>query len=273
MSLQQELTKLNIDIGEAEKQRDKDTLNRILANDVIFRRASGVVVDKATYLKDLQNSENTYNYLCSEVIEVKLSESQDTAIVTLHVRAKGKRGGNPFEGVYRNIRAFRKEGQDWKCYAWFNEPLEPLSKNDAYTLYESGKKRRYELLFAVNFGAFVIAKLLTSEGDKLLPSFDYKVLGSLSLLHLAIGMILFTALMCFDIFKFGENMRDRYLKGEVFGPPGQFVLISLGILICLGWLFAAVDFSAIFSKQSTALLFPIGFLGIFRLFPNQFSFR
>jgi hypothetical protein len=140
---------------------------------------------------------------------------------------------------------------------------------DAYTLYEAGKKRRYDLLFAVNGGAFAIAKLLASDGDKLLASSDYKVLGSLSLLHLSIGMILFTILMCFDIFKFGENMRDRYLYGAVFGHPGQIVLVLLGALICLGWLFAAFDFSTIFSKQKAALIFPIGFAGILYLFPRR----
>lgn len=140
---------------------------------------------------------------------------------------------------------------------------------DAYTLYEAGKKRRYELLFSVNGGAFAIAKLLASDGDKPLASSDYKVLGSLSLLHLAIGMILFTILMCFDIFKFGENMRDRYLYGAVFGREGQIVSISIGALICLGWIFAACDFSTIFSKQKAALLFPIGFAGIIYLFPRQ----
>jgi len=121
---------MNIAIGEAEKQRDEATLKCILANDLIFRRASGVVVDQATYLEELLKPENTYNYLCSEVVDVKLSKSQTAAIVTLHVRAKGKRGENPFEGVFRNIRFFRKEGQDWKCHVWFNEPLESLSIND-----------------------------------------------------------------------------------------------------------------------------------------------
>ena len=153
-----------------------------------------------------------------------------------------------------------------------SEQTDSLSIKDAYTLYEEGKKRRYSLLFTFNGGAFAIAKLLTSSDNKLLPSSDYKVLGHLSLTHLAIGMILFTALMCFDIFKFGENMRDRHL-GEVFGRPGQIVLVLLGILIGLGWLLAAFDFSTIFSKQSAALLFPIGFLGIFRLFPLQSSSR
>jgi hypothetical protein len=60
----------------------------------------------------------------------------------------------------------------------FSEQPEPLSIKDAYTLYGSGKKRRYGLLFSVNGGAFAIAQLLNSTGNKLL--------GDLSLAHLAI---------------------------------------------------------------------------------------
>lgn len=130
MSLEEKLIQLNIAIGEAEKQRNDVALKCILADDLIFRRASGVVVDKATYLEELLKPKNTYSYLCSEVINIKLSESQDAAIITLHVRAKGKRNGKTFEGVYRNIRVFRKEGQDWKCYAWFNEPLPPSEEGE-----------------------------------------------------------------------------------------------------------------------------------------------
>jgi Domain of unknown function (DUF4440) len=269
MSLEQNLTKLNIDIGKAEKVRDRAMLDHILANDLTFRRASGVVVDKATYLKDLENPENTYKYLCSEILDVKLSASQDTAIVTLQVRAKGKRAENPFEGVYRNIRFFRKEGQDWKCYAWFNEPIESLSKNDAYTLYEAGKKRRYDLLFAVNGGAFAIAKLLTTSDNKLQVNADYKIIGDLSLAHLAIGMGIFTILMVWDIYAFGEKMRDRHLREEVFGAEGKAVLLLLGFSIVYGWYLVAPNAQITKPNQIIALFFPICFLAIFRWFTRR----
>jgi len=39
-----------------------------------------------------------------------------------------------------------------------SKQTETLSIKDAYTLYGSGKKRRYGLLFAVNGGAFVISE-------------------------------------------------------------------------------------------------------------------
>jgi hypothetical protein len=141
----------------------------------------------------------------------------------------------------------------------------PLSNNEAYTLYESGKKRRYELLFAVNGGAFAIAKLLTSDGNKLLPSNEFRVLGHLTLTHLAIGMGLFTILMVWDIYAFGEKMRG-YLDGEVFGRAGKIVLVSIGGLICAGWFLVGNPIPV--SKQNTALLFPASTFAAYYWFPH-----
>jgi hypothetical protein len=140
-----------------------------------------------------------------------------------------------------------------------SEPKDFLQIKDAYTLYEEGKKRRYSLLFSVNGGAFAIAQLLNSTGNKLL--------GDLSLAHLAIGMGIFTILMVWDIYAFGEKMRDdRYLGEEVFGPEGKAVLLLLGFLIVFGWYLAAPDSQITKPNQIIALLFPVGFLAVFRWF-------
>jgi hypothetical protein len=58
--------------------------------------------------------------------------------------------------------------------------------------YEDGKHRRYTLLFAVNGGAFAVAKLLGEEGAA--------GVGKLTMDHLAVGMLLFTTVMSLDIF-------------------------------------------------------------------------
>ena len=56
MSLEQELTKLNIDIGDAEKQRDKDTINPVGASwDTIG--ADYIAPDAITLLKDASTLE------------------------------------------------------------------------------------------------------------------------------------------------------------------------------------------------------------------------
>jgi len=93
-------------------------------------------------------------------------------------------------------------------------------------LYEKGKERRYSLLFSVNGGAFAIARLI-KEGDSI---------GGLSHPALSIGMVLFTVVMVCDIFVFGKKRSKAPKSTDVFGNPGQRVLLSIGFLICVGWL-------------------------------------
>jgi hypothetical protein len=99
-----------------------------------------------------------------------------------------------------------------------------LGEKDALALYEKGKHRRYSLLFSVNGGAFAIAKIL-AEG---------KAVGGLSDRRLSIGMVLFTLVMAVDIFAFGWRSRKAPIP-YVFGFIGWAVVISLSVLICIGW--------------------------------------
>ena len=113
-----------------------------------------------------------------------------------------------------------------------------LTAKDLFELYESGKHRRYSLLFAVNGGAFAIARLWADNPDATGP-----VLGGLTLPGLALGMAAFTVVMVTDIYTFGEKMRhlaaaDRQTRPaiELFGPVGRGVLLLLGFLMLAGWL-------------------------------------
>ena len=92
---------------------------------------------------------------------------------------------------------------------------------DSFKAYEEGKHRRYNLLFAVNGGAFAIAKLFSEA--KMAP-----VLGTLTLPQLSFGMIVFTTVMVWDIFAFGQKMRTAYLPDQ-FGWIGKAVLLLIGL--------------------------------------------
>lgn len=109
-----------------------------------------------------------------------------------------------------------------------------LTAKDAFELYENGKHRRYSLLFAVNGGAFAVAKLLVGEITE-----PEMVLGGLRLWQLSLGMLSFTAVMIWDIFEFGLKMRRTYLP-DAFGPQGRIVLLLLGGLIGLGWILVSL---------------------------------
>jgi hypothetical protein len=95
--------------------------------------------------------------------------------------------------------------------------------------YEDGKHRRYELLFAVNGGAFAVATL------------SHEKLENLGLTEVAVGLIIFTVVMEFDIAAFGYAMRKRVGDSTLNAWEGVFSRIGQGVLwaLCLiivGWL-------------------------------------
>jgi hypothetical protein len=100
-------------------------------------------------------------------------------------------------------------------------------KLDGMRTYIEGKMKRYNLLFAVNGGAFAIAQLL-ADPQRTPP-------GHLKLHHVALGAIAFTALMGWDIWKFAQKMTG-FLGDLAFGPVGKTVLIFICILIIGGWI-------------------------------------
>jgi hypothetical protein len=117
-----ELVALNVDIGEAEKAHDVNTLTRILSEDLVFRRGSGVIVDRGTYLTELPDT--TYQVLQSGEFEV--DEKPESALVTLVVTVVGTRQGKPFAGRFRNTRLFVRDEGDWTCRIWINTRIGDL---------------------------------------------------------------------------------------------------------------------------------------------------
>lgn len=126
-------------------------------------------------------------------------------------------------------------------------------EKELFEAYENGKHRRYTLLFAVNGGAFAVAELLVEK-----KPFDSSML---TVHEISGGMLLFTAIMCFDILAFGLNMRRKSLLKPPSGPrepsepavpsashwnglfalPGWIVLGALWLLISGGWFLAGTS--------------------------------
>ena len=117
------------------------------------------------------------------------------------------------------------------------------SEEKLLAAYEAGKHRRYGLLFAVNGGAFAVAELLGEKGG---------AVGGLTTDRLALGMIVFTAVMAFDIGAFGLKMRRRWWEslspkpsyscwGGLFALPGWAVLGLLTALVITGWVLVTQD--------------------------------
>lgn len=97
--------------------------------------------------------------------------------------------------------------------------------------YIDGKMKRYSLLFAVNGGAFAIAKLMAETGK----DSNTILLGHLRLWHLALGAIVFTVLLVVDIYLWGSMMKREFLGDRAFNIPGKMILIFLGVLLVSAW--------------------------------------
>lgn len=101
--------------------------------------------------------------------------------------------------------------------------------------YIDGKMKRYNLMFAVNGGAFAVAKLMAETGK----AGDSILLGNLRLWHLAIGAILFTVMMGIDIYLWGKMMKDKFLGDAAFNAPGKIILVLLCGLLVSAWALVA----------------------------------
>jgi hypothetical protein len=117
--------------------------------------------------------------------------------------------------------------------------IDYLTFKDVYTLYESGKGRRYGLLFSVNGGALAILSFLIKDAH------NY-TLTRCSMVAVAIGMVLFTWIMWRDIHKFGTKMGElAQARGEkLYEKTGKFVLRALALLLTFAWV--GVFIAAIF---------------------------
>jgi hypothetical protein len=114
-----ELMQLNRAFATAEFAADAEFFRCHLADALLFRRASGKVVDKITFLKDLATPGNTNERLDAAEIEV-LPCGDDLALCSVLIQFKGTRGGAAVDGVFRNTRVFVRREAVWRCALWFN---------------------------------------------------------------------------------------------------------------------------------------------------------
>jgi ketosteroid isomerase-like protein len=107
---------LNEASGEAQVKRDIAALDRLLADDFILTRASGVVVNKAQKLADVQSGDRSFTSYRSDDVRVRLYG--DAAVVTGQVTSSGTYKGQDFSGRFRYMKVFVKSAGQWRIVAW-----------------------------------------------------------------------------------------------------------------------------------------------------------
>ncbi len=119
-SLDQELIQLNKEIGRKEQAGEVPFFDTRLTDNFLFRRAKGAIVDKQQYLDDLASvKEDPYEQL--DTIVENVTRGEGSAVANVIVIAKRK--SMERAAAFRNVRVFKREGEDWKLVVWVNTKL------------------------------------------------------------------------------------------------------------------------------------------------------
>jgi len=119
-SIDQELRRLNEEIGIKEQAGEVRFFDELLTDNFLFRRANGSIVDKRHYCDGLASvAENPYERLDTVVENVTLDE--DSGVVNIIVIAKRKTMERA--AVFKNVRVFSHEGENWKLIIWVNTKI------------------------------------------------------------------------------------------------------------------------------------------------------
>jgi uncharacterized protein DUF4440 len=106
----QALEELNVEIGTAETQGNRERLAEILAPKLAFQRADGTTVDdRNEFLGKVKTGSDRKTEI--ESIAFYGNRAVVSCIVTMA------------SGRYHNLRLFIKQGEDWKLLGWANERL------------------------------------------------------------------------------------------------------------------------------------------------------
>ena len=117
--MQNALIELNEEIARQEQQGEtaREYFQKLLSDQLLFRRVSGKVVGKSEsggFLEELKN--NPFSSRTPE--EIAVSMLDDRALVTLVIVGTRKDDGSVHR--YRNIRLFSRAGDKWLLELWYN---------------------------------------------------------------------------------------------------------------------------------------------------------
>ena len=120
---QQELTTLLHNFLDGAAKGDKAAFERFFDEDVIYTRAVGAVIDRASILKSLQPpkpGEPTDHYDAEDIL---VHQKGDVAVMNFRLVVEGDDHGKPEKSYYRNTGTFLRENGQWKVIAWQATPI------------------------------------------------------------------------------------------------------------------------------------------------------
>ena len=112
MADKDKIVKLEDELLVAIKSSDIGTLDQLLHNDLLFITPDGQTVTKQMDLAAHQSGTMVVEELNATIEQINLIDN--TAVVIVVYKAKGKMMGNPIQGRFRYIRIWNSFEGDWK---------------------------------------------------------------------------------------------------------------------------------------------------------------
>ncbi len=116
LSLEQTLKKMEGELFEAFKQRDRAALDRLMTPDYMATNQDGSTSNKAETLEAFKN--DAVSIESFETEDVLVRPLGNTAIITGHSRWKGRRGGQEASGQFRHTGVWVKRQGRWQIVSW-----------------------------------------------------------------------------------------------------------------------------------------------------------
>jgi len=115
------LTERSVEVEQAGGDEARKCFEKLLSDQLIFRRANGKVVGKAEFLEGFKKAGPFASRSCGIISVTPLN---DRALVTLIVVATRVDDGSVHHS--RNIRLFSRSGKDWIMELWYNYEIAGL---------------------------------------------------------------------------------------------------------------------------------------------------
>src|SRR3978361_715787 len=101
-------------------------------------------------------------------------------------------------------------------------------------LYESGKGRRYQLLFTINGGAYALIGFLAANAK----AFEFSFIGIWAFILIPAALAIYTCLMYRDIDAFATNMKAY--DPELYKEHGRLHLKYVCALLTVSWILTII---------------------------------
>jgi ketosteroid isomerase-like protein len=104
---------------------DRAAFERFFADDVIYTRAVGAVLDRAAILKNVEPPKPGEPSATYDAGEILIHQKGDVAVVNFRLVVHGNEQGKPSDHYYRNTGTFLRQNGEWKVIAWQATPIAP----------------------------------------------------------------------------------------------------------------------------------------------------